>query len=176
MAAALNVTQGKSAGRTVVGEVTCTVTRPNDSNAYIANDAISSSTSAPAVITLSDATTENGRGGIIRGCTLVKSTATATDAAFTVLLLRTTYTALEDNAAVDLSDAEALTIIGGISFAEADILALANNAVWCKTNLDLPFVCETASNDLYVVLRADDTYGPGASEVFALKFLIEYPA
>lgn len=157
----------------LVGNVTVAVTRPNDTTQYAVNDALSSSTSAPAVATLSGVVSSNGGAGIVRGATLVKSGTATTDAALTVLLLRNTFTGLEDNAAVDLSDAEARTIIGGFSFAEADALALGANVVWCKTNLDIPFVCESTSDDLYVVFRWDDTYTPAAQERFDLTLLIE---
>src|SRR3990167_6228484 len=168
--------QAYAVGLSFFANVTTSVTRPADTTAYAANDAISDSTSAPTVLTLAGVAQENKHGGIIRGCTLVKSTSTTTLASFSVLVLRTTFTALEDNAAVDLTDAEALTMIGGFAFAAADWLALTNNAVWNKTNLDLPFVCQSTSDDLYLVLRADAGYTPASAEVFSLALLIEWPA
>ena len=156
--------------------VTVQVTRPADTTQYSANDAISDSTSAPTVLTLAGVAPDNGYGGIIRGCSLVKSTNTLTAAAFSVHLFRNTFTGLEDNAAVDLTDPEARTYIGGFAFAAADGLALGLNAIWSKTNLDIPFVCESTSDDLYVVLRSDSTYTPASAEIFDLIFLVEWPS
>lgn len=162
-------------GLHVCANVTTTFTRPSNTDIYAANDAVSDSTSAPTVLTLANAAYRSGGAGIIRGITMVKSTATVTLAAFSILILRTTFTGLEDNAAVDLSDAEARTIIAGVSFPAADALALGLNAVWSKTNLDIPFVCEAGGTSLYLVVRADDTYTPASAERFDLTFLIERP-
>src|SRR3990167_6316067 len=77
--------QAYAVGRSFFANVTTSVTRPADTTAYAANDAISDSTSAPTVLTLAGGAQESKHGGIIRGCTLVKSTSTTTLASFSVL-------------------------------------------------------------------------------------------
>ncbi len=155
--------------------VTTTLTRMTGTTQYTAKDAISDNDTTPSVFKVLDVTGKNGGAGIIRGITLVNSVNTVTAAAFNLLILRNTYTALEDNLIVDLSDAEAATTIAGVSFLSTDAQALSLNKVWTKTNLDIPFVCEAASNDLYLVLVAADAYSPASAEVFTFTFLIERP-
>lgn len=165
--------QGYAIGRGVLVNVTVQVTRPANTTAYASGDALSDSTSAPTVLTLAGAAEENGHGGMIRGLTVVKSGTATTSAAFSILLFRNTFTALEDNAAADPSDAESRTIIAGIALLEADALALGNNVVWSKTNLDIPFVCESTSDDLYLAVVWNAAYTPASGEVFDFIFLIE---
>lgn len=161
---------------TTLVNVTKQIVRMTGTTPYTAGDAINTLDAAPAVLSIANVVEQVGGGGIIRGATLVKSTNTLTLAAFRVLLLRNTYTALEDNLIVDLSDAEARSIIAGIDFPAADGLALSLNAVWSKTNLDIPFVCEEGGTSLYLVLLAGDAYVPASAEVFDLTLLIERPS
>lgn len=159
----------------VARDITESITRPADTTAYASNDALSDSTSAPTVAKVNAAAQSNGRAGVLKSLVITKSTATTTSCAFQLILLQNTYTALEDNAAVDLSDAEANTIVGMVDVAAADWVALANNAVWNNTNLDLPFVCEAASDDLYFLVRWSAAYTPASAEVFQFRFGIVCP-
>lgn len=163
-----------SPGHSQWGNVTCQVTRPNDTNAYTAGDSLADSTSAPTVLTLADVAEKDGWAGVIRGLTVAKSTATTTSCSFNVLLFRNTFTAANDNAAFSPSDAQARTMIAGVNFLAADAQALALNAVWSRTNLDIPFVCESTSNDLYVAVVWTAAYTPAASEIFDFTFLVEW--
>lgn len=156
--------------------VTCQLTRETDTTQYAAKDAISDDDTAPTVFKVSNLAAKNGGAGIIRGITLVKSTSTLTAASFNLELFTTTFTALEDNAIVDITDTEARTSIAVIPFTAVSGVAYSLNARWTNTNLDIPFVCASGDSALYLVFSAAEAYTPANAEVFDFKFLVECPA
>jgi hypothetical protein len=152
--------------------VRATFTRPSDTNAYAATDAVSNSTSAPSMMTFTGVAPLHSWGAICRGAKLFKTTATTTNAAFDLILYRVSPVAFEDNAAWDPSDTEYLNEVGVVEFLSTDAVASSTNVRWHKTNLDWGVVSSTA-NSLFGVLVATAAYSPGSAEVFTVDLDFE---
>lgn len=95
------------------------VTRTADTNAYTANDAFANSTSAPTAggFTFSNAAGAAGGGGIITDLIVVCAGATQYDGE--LVIFDGAVTAINDNAAFTLTDADALLELGRIPFSLA---------------------------------------------------------
>jgi len=157
------------------------VTRPNDTTQYAIGDAWSDDTGSPTVpsFTASRAAAETGH---LTGLKVFCSANQATKPAFQVLVFDTTFTALEDNAAVDLSDAEAARVAAIFEVTTGDWIE-TNGAAGASGNLiaDVPplalnppaFACLAGSQLLYVALRMTNTYTPTAEEILTLIFDVE---
>lgn len=109
-----------AAGETHVGEVggnmgkaAATLTRPADTTAYTAKDAVADSTSAPTVLTFSNLARVNAGSGYIVKARLMTNQSTNT-ARFRLHLFDTSPTAINDNAAYTLLWANRATRIGYI--------------------------------------------------------------
>lgn len=154
--------------------ITANFTRPSDTTAYAADDAVTDSTSAPTVITFANAARANGGSGLIVGAVLVKSTNDSTGESFDLLLADTTFAATNDNAAFAMSDAEARTLLGVVNFASATNTGANNRAyIGILPNGPIPFVCGAASTSLFGGLVARGAYAPANAERFDIRLLIQ---
>ena len=153
--------------------VTATFTRPADTTAYTANDAMSDSTSAPTVLEFNFNGQQITGAARIKSVTLIKSAPGVTNADFTLMLYDMTIAALADNAAFDTSDAEAATCVGFVKFANADAEVSTLNAVWSEKNVDLAFHCANDSTTLYAAMVARGAWTPTSAEVFTFRICAE---
>lgn len=147
-------------------------TRPADTTAYAAGDAITNSTSAPTVITFSGMAARNGGSGLIVAAGLVSSVNAATDLVADLVICDTTFTAVNDNAAFVLSDTEARTVLGVVQFATPVDIG-ANNTFWGVYGLNIPYVCGASSTSLFGMLVARNAYTPANAERFDLQLLVQ---
>lgn len=155
------------AGKSVIREAT--FTRPDNTTAYAANDAVSDSTSAPTVPSFTEVVPYPTRSGArLKAVTVIKSAAGVTNCDFDLIFFHTTITALEDNAAFDISDAEALTIVATVPFANGDAVVSTLNASWTK-EVDIPIQCAANSQTLYMAMVMRGAWTPTAEEVFTFK-------
>lgn len=152
------------------------ITRPADTSPYAAGDAWSDSATTPTVPSFA-AGRVNGGTGYITGLRVICSANQSEKPALQVLVLDTTFTALEDNTAVDLSDAEAARLVGVFDVVPAEWIvsnpgAGANGNLVAKAQSIEPcaFVCLAGSQNLYVVVRMMNIYTPTAAEVLTLIF------
>lgn len=153
-----------------------TVTRPADTNAYTAGDVVCNSTSAPVVMTFSDAFKFNHT--VLQHAVITSSANVATKPDLELWLFDTTITMDNDNAAFTPTDAEMLTLVAVVPFLTADFKVgdatsgAGGNSVCESKNLGIP-INPAASDDLYGVLVARNAYVPVSGEVFTvrLKFL-----
>jgi hypothetical protein len=155
---------------------TASYTRPNDTNAYTAGDVLAESTSAPTVLTFKGAI-RNGNS-ILKAALCIDSVAAGTKPDLELWLFHTAPTAVNDNAAFTITDAEALTLAGIVPFAVATFQASALNCACQKLALDLPLKGSIgsramASQDLYGIVVVRNAYTPAANEVFTFSLLIE---
>jgi hypothetical protein len=150
--------------------VSTDVTRPNDSNAYAVNDAISDSTSAPTSggFTLSSVVRASGGSGIITDAIITTSADAATPLIGDVWLFNTAVTNINDNAAFAVSDAEIKTCVGKIPFYLEDA---GNNGFYHAQNLSIGFTCSGSAN-LRFLLRAKNAYASSANEVITVTLKI----
>lgn len=145
-------------------------TRPADTTAYAANDVVS--TLAGAVMEFTNAARFAGGGGTIEVVTLTKSDDDVTGAAFDLYLFAAAPTAIADNAAFAITDAERLTLVGFVEFVAADGRASSTGNEWTKSTLPLPFACASGSRSLYGMLVARGVYTPASAEVISARLLI----
>jgi hypothetical protein len=156
------------------------ITRPNDANVYAIGDAWSNSTAAPIIVPNITAARIAGGKGWLTGLKAVCSANQATKPSFQVLVFDTPFTALEDNAPVDLSDAEAARLVGVFQIIPVDWVAsnggagaAGNLVVECEITQPAAFECLAGSQLLYVAVRLMNAYTPTAEEILTLIFDVE---
>ena len=149
-----------------MGAPTATFTRPADVIAYAANDAVNNSTSAPVVMTFTSMARGTGMGGMIVGAKLIVSTKNAIAAEYHLLLFDTTVTMNNDNAALDISDANSLTYVGHLMFSPANMTDTVSNRMYLAGNLPVAYRC--AATGLYGVLTTRTAFTPGNADVFKI--------
>lgn len=142
--------------------ITSSITRIADHTAYSIGDAISNSTTVPTTggFTFTGACRASGGTGVITDIIITDSDDAATILQPTLFIYNQAVTAINDNAAFAVTDAEARTmvakIIGTILLDDGaqDDLAL--------TNLNINYNCVGSAN-LRWLLRADNAYDPAAN-------------
>jgi hypothetical protein len=168
--------------------VQTTLTRPADTTAYTAGDAVSNSTSAPTAISLADVVDINGGSGAIVEVMLECNLATVTNGTFRVYFFNTTFTPNNDNAAFDKLHANGAYLQGYVDLpilvADSSSAAAAATRITVgqggsvgvgggDDGLPLRFTCASGDNDLYVVIVATGAYTPSSGEVFRLSVVVE---
>lgn len=155
--------------------ISASFNRPADTNAYTNNDVISNSTSAPSVITFTNCASANGRGGKIIQATLIDEGGTmATPVAIDLFIFQTAPTAQNDNAGVNISDADAEKILGVVPFTkDMGLVANLGGARTPDAFSGLAFECDAASRDLYGILVARQTFSPASAAKIFIRLGIE---
>lgn len=156
--------------------VTTNFTRPADTTAYAAGDAVSNSTSAPSVITFDAVARANAGSGIIIGAVMIDSANQTTKGQFELYLYDTTFAADNDNALFTPSDAETETLIGIIQFNNwfvGDATSGAGgNAVCTVQGLSIPYTCGGAVDDVFGLLVVRNAYTPVSAEKFTFRLQV----
>jgi hypothetical protein len=156
--------------------IEATLTRPADTTAYAAGDAMADSTSAPTVLTFANCARENGGGGVIQSAVLIDSTGQATALDVDLVLYDTSITPTNDNAAWAPSDSDANTSVGFIAFrgtsTSGGTSKSSNNNVIDPGALSKSFKCASSSKNLYGQLVARNAYTPVSGEAFKVRLFI----
>lgn len=142
------------------------LTRPADTTAYAAADAISDSTSAPTAggFTLTGVARASGKSGVITDM-IVTSSNPAGGLNAELWVFDTAVTAVNDNAAFAISDAEVKTLVAVVPFTLA---AGANNAAAHIQNLMAGFTTVGSANLRYLI-RVVSAYTPISGEVITVR-------
>jgi hypothetical protein len=151
--------------------VTTTVTRPADTTAYAANDALSNSTSAPTTggFTLTGLARASGGSGLITDIMIVSSNDPATLLQGELWLFDAAATNINDNAAFALSDGDALLLVGVVPFTLASSQAgSGTNSVYHATNLNIGFTC-VGTADLRFLVKVKNAYTPANAETLTVR-------
>lgn len=160
--------------RVTVGYKTVTVdanfTRPADTTAYAANDAVTNSTSAPTIITLSNMARLSGGSGVILDAMLIDESNPATVGSFDLMLYDTTFTPNNDNAAFTPSTTVQRTFVGRISF-NTQIVSGTNSQAYHVTGLNIGFTCVGSAN-LFAELVARNAYTPASAGRFDIRLKV----
>jgi hypothetical protein len=147
---------------------TCTtdITRPADTNAYVAGDNLSDSTSAPTSggFTFTGAARKSGGSGVITDL-LVMSSNAAGGMQGEVWIFDTSVTNINDNAAFAISDSEIKTVVAKIPFLT---VADTNNALAHVQNLAAGFTCVGSANLRYLI-KLKAPYTPASAEVITAR-------
>lgn len=145
------------------------VTRPADTTAYAAGDAISNSTTAPTTggFTFTGAARKSGGSGLITDLCVMTSNDPATRLSGEIYIFNQSVTNINDNVAFGVSDTEIKTCVAVIPFSFFDA---GNNGFAQMSGLNILFTC-SGSADLRFLIRARNAYTPASAEV--LTFLIK---
>ena len=156
---------------TAVIRVQTDVTRPADTAVYAAGDAISDSTATPTTggFTFTSAARKSGGSGIIIAATFSSANDPATRLSGELFIFDQAVTAVNDNAAFAVSDAEIKTLAGVVPFSLFDA---GNNGFCAVNNIAIPFVCVGSAN-LRFLLRARNAYTPASGEVITCTIYVQ---
>lgn len=151
-------------------------TRPADTTAYTAGDALSNSTSAPVALIFRNAVRDGS--SILEAAICVDSVAAGTKPDLELWLFHTTPTPVNDNSAFAISDAEALTLVGVVSFPVANFKASSNNCVCQTADIALPVhgvLGQRArkTQDLFGLVVVRNAYTPASAEVFTFNLKLK---
>ena len=163
------------AGTNVIGQtgyklvrVSANFTRPSDTTAYAVGDAVTNSTSSPTVfqLDLGALGAVAGQGVEIRKIAVVSSVKQNPLPLFNVYLNNATFTATNDNAALDIADA---TMEQGGSWFNCDVQNYtASNSRVAYVNIASPMVLAAADTKLYGTIQAANAYTPVSGEKFTI--------
>lgn len=149
--------------------VTVDVTRPADTTAYAIDDCISNSTSAPTTFAIANAAKASGGSGIITDITVLSNNDPVTALQGEIFLFDSLVASPNDNAAFQVSDADARKCIGKVPFVLEDI---GNNEFFHAQGVNIGFTC-VGSADLRFLLRAKNAYLPGNGEALTFRYKIQ---
>src|SRR5262249_51399227 len=147
-------------------------TRPADTNAYAANDAITSATSSASGYQFSNCARINGGCGTIVDAKLILSDPNATLCDFELWLFDTVPTIPNDNAAFAFTDSEANNVVAVLKFYASDYSDSSNNRIYHMVNPPRMFKCAGGSKDLYAVLKTLTAFTPASASTFRGKLEI----
>lgn len=141
------------------------ITRPSDTTAYAANDALSDSTSAPTSggFTFSSAARISGGGVLITDLFVASSLATG-GLQGEVWIFNTSVTNINDNAAFAISDSEIKTVVAKIPFTT---VADTNNALAHERGLAITAIPSGSAN-LRFLVKVKAAYTPASAEVITV--------
>ena len=146
--------------------VSVDITRPADTTAYAANDALSDSTSAPTSggFTLTSICRKSGGAVLITDAIITSSNDPATPLQGDIFLFNQSVTNINDNSAFAVSDSEIKTCVAIIPFALQDV---GNNDFYHAQNLSILAVASGSAN-LRFLVRVRNAYTPASGEVITV--------
>jgi hypothetical protein len=146
-------------------------TRPANTTAYAAGDVVNGD-GVLVPVTLTAVAKRNGGGGVIESVGLETNNVTVTNGTFRVHFFSASHATAADNAAFASLHANRAAYIG---FADLTILvADSASATGAQTQADvnIPFQCASADDDLYAVVVATGAYTPASGQVFQLTVTV----
>lgn len=146
--------------------LTASYTRPADTTAYAANEALSDSTSAPTYLTFGSVTGAAGpKTGWLVGARCYSSANQSTLPQLRLFLYKSVPTAVNDNAALTMTDAQLLTCVATLtfnSFVGGDDTAGAGGNAFCTASIPEPVA---VSAPLFGLVKVLNAYTPVSAEV-----------
>ena len=146
-------------------------TRPSNTTQYTANDAMSDSTSAPSCLTFSNCARRPGGSGFVLGATAISSANQSTLPQLTLYIFDTSVTATNDNAEFNLSDTDAVNLLGSFQFTGFEALdetsganGNAKDEARPKNDGAFAFRCGTTVRHLYGLVKVENAYTPVSGE------------
>jgi hypothetical protein len=162
---------GEVGGNTAV--VQAEFTRPADTTAYTAKDAVANSTSAPMVLTFANLARVTGGSGYITKARLMTNQSTNATR-FRLHLYHTAPTAINDNAAWTLLWANRANRVGFIDFDSLQTEGSGSDAANAlNSTVRLAFKCAVGSRALYGLLETLGAFTPASGQVFFLELSAE---
>ena len=132
------------------------ITRPANTTTYAVNDALADTTPTAGGFTLTGMARVSGGSGFISDAVFSFEEDAATPLQGELWLFDQSVTAVTDNAAFAVSDAEARTLVGIIPFVLTDG---GNNGIHHVERVNLPYTCSGSAN-LRALVRVKNAYVP----------------
>lgn len=151
--------------------VSAEFTRPADTTAYAAGDAVSNSTTAPTALSFSSVVPSTAKAGRVIGSRVLKDGATATNATFTLYLFSSSPTATNDNTALALVWANRASFIGKTP----QMTMVSDGSVGSSTpsnDISIPFT--PTATTIYGLLQVNGAYTPANGENFRVEIMTEF--
>lgn len=155
---------GAVAAAGIQDAIATSFTRPADTTAYAAQDVVSNSTSSPAVLTFAAAGRYPGSSGIILSARHMKSSTSTSGATYRLHLYRVAPTAIADNAPFTMLYANRANRVGFIDFLHSAAGAGSDCTNALSTFVNLPFLCEASTVNLFGILTVTGAYTPTSGE------------
>ena len=155
--------------------VRSTFTRPADTTQYGAKDVITDATSGMVNRVFSDVVPENGGSGKIISMRFTKDDDDNTASTFRLYLYHIDPTAIADNLAYTLLDADKAKRFAWLDMVAADFIGIGDsdaNEAYYK-DFVIPFQCAGNNKDLYGVVVNLSTYTPASAEKFQIELGID---
>lgn len=157
--------------------VTSTATRAADTNPYLANDTWADSASAPTAggYTLTGMARASGGSGIIYDFLITSSNDPATLLQGELWIFDSAPTAVNDNAAFALSDADILKLVAVVPFTLVTSTAGSgtNSVAHVFPASPIAYTC-VGSADLRYLVKVKNAYTPANAEVLTVRAKINY--
>lgn len=154
------------------------LTRPADTTAYAAGDAVTDSTTAPTALTFTGCAGQDGGSGLIIGALLQDSANQATKGQFELWLFTDSPTPDNDNALFTPTDAENRTLVCIIEFSAAFVgdatSGAGGNCVYQATAINKAFRTDADDRELYGLLVVRNAYTPVSAERFDITLFVEH--
>ena len=149
-------------------KVSTNFTRPSDTTPYTVGDAITNSTSAPAVfqLDLGALGAVGGQAVEVRKIAVISSAKQAILPLMNIYLSNVTFTATNDNSALDIAD-EVMNA-GGAWFQTDTQNYTVGNSRTSQQNISIPMTLAEADTKLYGILQDAIGYTPASGEVFTI--------
>lgn len=153
--------------------------RPTNTDAYAAKDVIANSTSAPTVLTFTNAALENGGGGYILKARALTNQSTCV-ARLRLHLYRVAPTAINDNALFTLLWENRANRIGTIDFPALSTEGSGSDCAYtictpgstAPGNVPLEFTCAADSKNLFGILETLDVFTPANAQAFYIELAL----
>ena len=147
-------------------------TRPADTTAYAANDAIADSTSAPTLLSFANCANANGGQGYIVKTRLLTNQKTCT-ARFRLSFYHTAPSPVNDNAPKPMLYANKDKLIGRIDLDPCNTEDTTSDAAFTLSTALMPYVCAAADTTIYCILTTLDAFTPASAQQFFLEITCE---
>lgn len=147
------------------------VTRPADTTAYAAGDAVADSTSAPTALAFLAAARESGGGGYVTRARIVTDQKTNV-AAYRLWLFSASPTVVNDNAVFPLLYTEKATRLGYIDIGP---LATEDTTSTCAQaiNADIRLAYTCAATTLFGLLETKTAFTPASGQKVYVELLLD---
>jgi hypothetical protein len=147
-------------------------TRPADTTAYAANDAIANSTSAPTLLSFANCANANGGQGYIVKTRLLTNQKTCT-ARFRLSFYHTAPSPVNDNAPKPMLYANKDKLIGLIDLDPCNTEDTSSDAAYALSTALMPYVLASGSTSIYCILTTLDAFTPASAQQFYLEITCE---
>lgn len=160
---------------TVVGllaPVSLEFTRPADTAAYVANDSVSDSTSAPTTLEFTNAVRANGGSGYITRAVLVTNQSTNVSQ-FRLHLYSVAPTAGNDNAPFALSWAQRANGLGFIDFDAMQTEGSGSDMAVAVWRQPLAIIAAGGTRSIFAKLETKLGFTPASGQVFRIVLIVD---